>query len=172
MAFWSIPRFWLVFVASIALLILAAKSHGRQLRLERELEGHTQVSFVAPNHPWVEALWTKDRERFTRAYPTLILLFAAYAFAAYRMAMPLPFPGGAPAARAWSLLVLGLPWGVILALTGLGMLSLKRFTTAIAQASVPPSSTAGALWASASFWVLTLAVAIGIGLLAARRIDT
>jgi hypothetical protein len=44
--------------------LVAAKAHGRQLRLERELAGYAEVSFRARNPPWVEALWRRERRRF------------------------------------------------------------------------------------------------------------
>lgn len=56
---------WLL--ASLALgallLLASAKAHGRQVRLERELEGHREVVFGGDNPPFVRALWRRDRIR-------------------------------------------------------------------------------------------------------------
>src|SRR5206468_5677942 len=56
----------------VALLLLTAKAHGRQIRLERELEGYMEVDFMKDNPPWVEALWRKDRRRFWATLPVAI----------------------------------------------------------------------------------------------------
>ena len=177
MAFWSAPRFWLVLVASVALFISAAKSHGRQVRLERELEGHTQVTFGAPNHPWVEALWRKDRVRFWSAYPAVLALALGYGLAARRAGLPLPFPGAAPGARAWGLvLLIGLLWAPVVAFVTAGMFSLVRLNGALGQSSAEKVGLATrAEWAatamqgSAGWWALTLALAIAVAVLAARE---
>ena len=50
-----------IFVLLVLAFLSAAKSHGRQHRLERELEGHWKVSFTSENHPWVERFWFRQR---------------------------------------------------------------------------------------------------------------
>jgi hypothetical protein len=45
----------------ILLFLSAAKSHGRQYRLERELAGYWTVSFTSDNAPWVERFWFRQR---------------------------------------------------------------------------------------------------------------
>jgi len=49
----EIPRFWALLAASFVLFFVAAKFHGRQVRLERELAGHNQVTFGGKNPPFV-----------------------------------------------------------------------------------------------------------------------
>lgn len=50
-----------IFILLVVAFLSAAKSHGRQHRLERELEGHWKVSFTSRNHPWVERFWLRQR---------------------------------------------------------------------------------------------------------------
>jgi hypothetical protein len=54
----------LVAVFAIALFLVAAKTHGRQLRLEREKAGYHSVNFGGENPPFVESLWNAERWRF------------------------------------------------------------------------------------------------------------
>lgn len=118
---------------SVALLLLAAKAHGRQLRLERELEGHTQVDFRGGNHPWVEALWRGDRVRFWTMVPIASAALALYAYRARAM-------GGAPvdfgaALPPWgAALVAALLWGPTLGFFVNGALSLIRWFRALREA--------------------------------------
>jgi len=63
-------------VASLILFVIAAKSHGRELRLEREAAGVTHVVFGGQNPPLVESLWRAERVRFAIVAPLLVLLFA------------------------------------------------------------------------------------------------
>lgn len=46
------------------LVLVAAKAHGRQVRLERERFGVLEVDFRKDNGPVVETLWRHDRIRF------------------------------------------------------------------------------------------------------------
>lgn len=76
-------------VASLALFIVAAKVHGRSIRLEREAMGVMHVTFGGPpgsNPPEVEALWRADRWRFWPMTGVLAVLFGALAFFATRSA--------------------------------------------------------------------------------------
>src|SRR2546422_4443113 len=65
--------FWIELGLGVVLLFLSAKAHGRQIRLERGLEGYMEGDFMKENPPWVEALWRKDRRRF---WPTFALAIA------------------------------------------------------------------------------------------------
>src|SRR5262249_34883511 len=60
-------------VVSGAAFLLAAKIHGRQLRLEREAHGVRSVVFGGRNPPVVEAIWRAERLRFWTLAPTLAL---------------------------------------------------------------------------------------------------
>src|SRR5262249_38071286 len=60
-------------------LVLAAKAHGRELRLEREAFGIRSVVFCGVNPPQVESLWSAERLRFWVLAPLVILAVAAAA---------------------------------------------------------------------------------------------
>lgn len=62
--------------ASLATFILAAKAHGRELRLERQAAGILRIVFGGDNPPFVDALWAAERLRFWIATPMLSLLLA------------------------------------------------------------------------------------------------
>jgi hypothetical protein len=68
--------------ASFVTFILAAKAHGRELRLERVVAGIEQVSFGGSNPAFVDALWAAERMRFWVATPILsVVLIVALALA-------------------------------------------------------------------------------------------
>src|SRR2546426_10713554 len=73
----------IVVLASVAAFLAAAKSHGRQLRLEREVAGYWEVRFGGTNPPFVAALWRRDRVRFWA-----ITLPLGLAWLACRLAQP------------------------------------------------------------------------------------
>ena len=55
----------IIVVASVAIFLITAKIHGRELRLEREAKGYMQVVFGGSgNPPEVEQLWAAERTRF------------------------------------------------------------------------------------------------------------
>jgi hypothetical protein len=62
--------------ASLATFILAAKAHGRELRLEREAAGIFRVVFGGENPAFVDALFNAERLRFWIATPMLALVLA------------------------------------------------------------------------------------------------
>lgn len=64
-----VPSLALTLVLASATMLVAAKAHGRQVRLERELAGHNEVVFGGANAPFVEALWRRDRVRFWSVAP-------------------------------------------------------------------------------------------------------
>jgi hypothetical protein len=76
---------WLAAVATVALVLVAAKAHGRQIRLEREQQGYFRVDFRSQNPAAVEAIWRMDRRIF---WPTFAL---GAAFAVFYAVMAL-FP--------------------------------------------------------------------------------
>ncbi|HEY0138928.1 MAG TPA: hypothetical protein VGB85_32805 [Nannocystis sp.] len=62
---------------SIVTLGVAAKTHGRQIRRERERAGYTHVTFGGDNPPFVTALWRRDRQRlWTTATATAFAMLA------------------------------------------------------------------------------------------------
>lgn len=62
--------------ASLATFLLAAKAHGRELRIERQAAGILRVVFGGDNPPFVDALWAAERLRFWIATPLLSLTLA------------------------------------------------------------------------------------------------
>lgn len=71
----SAPVAWLLLGLSlVAWILLAAKAHGRQVRLEREAKGVFAVDFRGMNPPEVEAIWKRDRRIF---WPTMTVLSVA-----------------------------------------------------------------------------------------------
>ena len=71
---------WLATLATVALVLAAAKAHGRQIRLEREQQGFFEVDFRKANPPPVEAIWRTDRRIFWPVFAVLALLAGYWAF--------------------------------------------------------------------------------------------
>jgi hypothetical protein len=72
----------LLVLSGAALFLLAAKSHGRELRLEREAAGFSRIVFGAPDNPaFVEALWQRERMYFWTVSALLALGAVAMRFA-------------------------------------------------------------------------------------------
>jgi hypothetical protein len=117
-----------VLVASVVSFVLAAKAHGRQLRLERELEGYHQVVFGGSNPPFVDALWRADRVRYWSIVAGLALgvlcLFALTQVRGWHW----PFLSGGVFSVAWLVL-----WGApVASFITCGLWSLGRFMRAVA----------------------------------------
>jgi hypothetical protein len=99
----------LVAASTLAWFLTSAKTHGREIRLERELQGIDEVDFrrSTPNHPWVEELWRRDRIGYwTRATAAFVLIGAMLVYLlgswwwmllAWILAMSLAFTGQAVA---------------------------------------------------------------------------
>lgn len=125
---------------SLVTLVVAAKTHGRQIRLERERAGYHRVVFGGDNPAFVVALWRRDRVRLWTS--ALVLALAAIVVLATR-GWPL---GGL--ATAWLLVVLPLLGGFIVS-GGASGLALLRADPAFAR---------GALAGSLGWWSLLLAL--------------
>jgi hypothetical protein len=115
-----------VLVASGVSFLVAAKAHGRQLRLERELEGYHHVVFGGTNPPFVEALWRADRVRYwSIAVGLAVGVLCLFALARAR-GWHWPFLGGGGGSVAWLVL-----WGApVVAFVTCGLWSLGRFVRA------------------------------------------
>lgn len=139
---------WMMALLGVASFLAAAKTHGRQLRLEREWAGIWTVDFGGGNPPFVEALWRRERFLF---WGTLVVLVAA-SFVV--RAVSSRFPRGVDLALAAHLV---LPFVTAFVLTGLA--SVIRFALATRRAG-PASADAAwltaAVWGSAGWWALTL----------------
>ncbi|HUR67902.1 MAG TPA: hypothetical protein VM370_01545 [Candidatus Thermoplasmatota archaeon] len=71
---------WLGALVGIAALLVSAKAHGRQVRLEREAAGYHSVEFGGTNPAFVEALWRRDRLRFWPLVGALSFVLGAAAW--------------------------------------------------------------------------------------------
>jgi len=117
---------------SLALFFLAAKTHGRQIRLERELEGYPEVTFGGDNPPWVVALWRRDRIFYWSTFAVTAAILGAYLVAAAATGLPLPsFCEGPCQPPVTPLLVGILLWTPIVAFIAAGQSSLRRFRHAL-----------------------------------------
>jgi hypothetical protein len=132
-------RTLLVLGASVVAFLLAAKAHGRQLRLERELQGYHHVVFGGTNPPFVEALWRADRVRYwSIAVGVALGVLGLYALARAQ-GWAWPFLGGGSGSVAW-LVVWGSP---VAAFLTSGLWSLTRFLHAVSER---PEGTVDAAW--------------------------
>jgi len=145
----------IVVLASVAAFLAAAKSHGRQLRLEREVAGYWEVRFGGTNPPFVAALWRRDRVRFWA-----ITLPLGLAWLAWRLAQP--------GSRWWELWLPAVLWAPSVAFVALGAASLLRFGAALRRGS-PPGRVTDAAWlrraiaGSAAWWLVTLVLIAAVG---------
>jgi hypothetical protein len=145
----ALPLRAIVLVLSVVTFLVAAKSHGRQVRLERERAGHTRVVFGGDNPPFVEALWKRDRIRYWSAAAIAFAAALALVMASSSFGMPRPLGGGALGA-AWTLLFLPLVTGFLVC----GAASLTDF---MASRAVDPRFTTESLPGSAAWWSMVLA---------------
>jgi hypothetical protein len=156
--------------ASLLLFLVAAKNHGRHIRLERQLAGHWEVSFVRANPPWVEALWQRDRVVYWSIAIALALFGLVYAVLARRGHWPMP-PRNAPGWSWWSAFLLVVVWPLVIAFMTCAVASLARFVTALPDAGAAARGDwiGPALWGSAGWWSFTLALAALVAWLALHR---
>jgi hypothetical protein len=153
--------------ASVVAFLMAAKAHGRQLRLERELEGYHHVIFGGTNPPFVEALWRADRVRYWSIAGGLSLgVLGLYALARAR-GWRWPFLQGGGGSVAWLAL-----WGsTVVAFLTCGLWSLRRFHHAVSEklegavdAEWVRQSLQGSTW-----WFTAAALALVLVLFASIR---
>lgn len=75
---------WLAALVGVPALLVAAKAHGRQVRLEREAAGYHSVEFGGSNPEFVERLWRRDRIRFWSIVPLVAIVLGGALFFALR----------------------------------------------------------------------------------------
>ena len=124
--------FWIELGLGVVLLLLSAKAHGRQIRLERELEGHLEVDFMRENDPWVEALWRKDRRQYWILFAVAAGALGIYAMIAGFLGIPPRFgadPFGSPILGA--VLLAAFVWAPSVAFLANGFTSVRRFHVAL-----------------------------------------
>jgi len=119
--------FWIQLGLGVVLLFLSAKAHGRQIRLERELEGYMEADFTKENPPWVEALWRKDRRQFQITFSLAAVIFSGLVIATGSSGMagrfgPDPFGSSLLGAIALAVLL----WAPVTGFSGNGLASAWR----------------------------------------------
>jgi len=162
-----IPRILVLLAASVVTFLLAAKAHGRQLRLERELEGYHRVVFGGTNPPFVEALWRADRVRYWSTAAGVALLVLGFYALTRLQGWRWPFLHGGGGSVAWLV-----AWGsLVVAFLTCGFWSLTRFLHATSEKL---ERTVDAGWVSESlqgsaWWFTAAAVATVLVLFASTR---
>lgn len=150
---------WIALFSTVAVLLVAAKTHGRQVRIERELAGHFHASFGGENPPWVEALWRRDRRTYWATFAPAALALLGLRFGVVQRPLPAPFTAWAP--DAWLEPVVLLLWAGVSASFVAGLSSLGRFlhaTQPLVEARASrPVWLASALRGSAFWWGLAAA---------------
>jgi hypothetical protein len=161
------PRTLVVVGLSVVAFVLAAKAHGRQLRLERELEGYHHVVFGGSNPPFVDALWRADRVRYWSTAGVLALAVLGLFALARVQGWGWPFLGGGTGSVVW-LVVWGAP---VVSFLTCGVWSLTRFHHAV---SAKLEGTVDAEWVQDSlqgsaWWFSAAVLATALTLFASTR---
>lgn len=148
-------RAWLLLVGAVS-FVVAAKVHGRQIRLERELAGTWSVEFGRSNGPLVDALWSRERWLFWGSLFALVVL----SIAARAVTVG---PRTWPDAVVWHFFA---PFDVAFTLTA--ALSLGRFVRALRR-GVPADSARPREWlgdargGTMRWWFALLLAVVGLG---------
>jgi hypothetical protein len=130
---------------NVALLLAAAKAHGRQMRMERLAQGHAIAGFQrGVNPPWVEARWAWERRWFWGLYPVMLIALSA----------GIGLTGWAPL------------WAFILDLSLMGAVAWARLERDMRARRPAVEALLGGAWIarvrleSALWWVLVLGLAV------------
>ncbi len=143
----------LLFILLILAFLTAAKSHGRQYRLERELAGHWKVSFTSENHPWVERFWFRQRVLYWS-----IASITAVVLIVFRNRLGFS-KNGKWQKLLWGLMTIGL--SMIVAFVASGLLSWGRLALNLTRNPAPGSAWLENLhWISFGWWLLTVLLLI------------
>src|SRR5688572_24835082 len=132
---------WPVVLSVAAWILVSAKAHGRQVRIEREQQGVFKVDFGGQNPAAVEAIWRMDRRVFWPCLAVLSLLLGGSALFAGDWAEAALAP---PAAFALSFMASGIASWVRMARLRKGPLPWRR----------------RALLGSASWWLAAVAAGV------------
>jgi hypothetical protein len=143
------------FVLAVAAYLVAAKTHGRQLRLERELAGHWHVTFGGKNPDFVESLWRRERW----IYWSLVAAFALLSIGYRRLGFTQP-------RSVFGLFFLHVALPLTFAFAIAGLASFVRLAGKLGEAS--PEWTRAALLGS-GVWFATEWVVLSVLLVLAVR---
>jgi hypothetical protein len=154
----------LVLGIGIGTFLAAAKAHGRQLRLERELAGYFEVVFSGRNPDFVENLWRRERWAFWSIAATVAAITLTLRVLGPKRGWALPFERAAREASISGILLLHAVVPMVVAFTATGLSSFVRYLIA----NDPPAEAA-AVWGSAGWWLLTLAMVAAASVLSRRQ---
>jgi len=159
----------LVLGLAVTTFLVAAKAHGRQLRLERELAGFFNVTFRARNPDWVEAFWSRERLFFWILAAVLFAITIGIRTLASRFDVPFAEVWLA-ASPSWAgALVLHVILPLVGAFMGTGLVSFAR--AALSSRAFEANQVNTVLWGSLFWWGLTLATSSALLKLAWRRAE-
>lgn len=159
---------WLLASLALSLLLLlaAAKAHGRQVRLERELEGHHEVVFGGDNPPYVVALWRRDRIRVWGAALLAALLLVALLVLGDAGRLPYPRVFAEDPTFGASLLLVPL-WSLTAGFVVSGAWSLHSLARRMEEKGAAPAWRAQARRGSLLWWGIVAALAAAVAFLSA-----
>ena len=146
---------WIFCVLLVVAFLISAKTHGRQHRLERELEGHWSVSFSTRNHPWVESFWFRQRVIYWVIVAVTATVLITKKWGKIYFRIPVSFAGS-----------------MIIAFILTGLMSTLRLAIKLTEsASIPGGEWLhNAIWGSAVYWLLTVVSAVAT-LVVARKMQ-
>lgn len=161
----------LLVVVSLGAFVAAAKTHGRQLRLEREAAGYWNVTFGRENDPWVETLWRRDRIRFWAGFTGIALGVLALALGNARFVGLFEGGRGSFPWFASLALIVGL-WTPIALFLALGTASVWRLRGALIRNPEAPAGVSdpalreqwrqAARRGSLGWWGLAMLLVLGV----------
>jgi len=159
------------YILLIIAFLSSAKTHGRQHRLERELQGHWTVSFTSrsQNHPWVERFWFRQRLVYWSLASITAGLLLAGRFRSNGSRWKL-YAVKNYGKWAWTLfLIMTVLSSMIVAFAATGLLSAMRIALKLNKIPSPGADwLQGAIWGSLGWWLLTTFLVL-LPILAVRR---
>lgn len=158
---------WIAIGLSGAAFLAAAKAHGRQVRIERELAGYWRVEFAGRNPPFVLDLWRRDRIVLWSLAAAVLVGLIAYVFASVEPHWKLPLTDSINRPYWWGYPFLGIFWPVTAGFFGAGLACLIRTLAAFRKGeSQVREWVLQAFWGSIGWWALAKALAAASLLLA------
>jgi len=165
---------WIVLGVGALTFLTAAKTHGRQVRLERELAGYWHVTFGERNPEFVEALWRLDRIVVWSVAAVALLATIAIRAKASELGIRLRLDDAKGASIAGGV-VLHLLMPLIAAFEAEGVASAVRLARAVVAGAPPDAARpatwmSDALWGSAGWWALATATTAALVFVSIERV--